>query len=37
MTEEQLERKIELCNENLELLKKLDPDMIRLVKKTMES
>jgi len=30
MTEEQLERKIELCNENLELLKKLDPDMIRL-------
>jgi len=30
MTEEQLNRKIELCRENLDLLYKLDPNMIRL-------
>jgi len=30
MTEEQLNRKIELCKENLDVLYKLDPNMIRL-------
>ncbi|XP_023326738.1 protein msta [Eurytemora carolleeae] len=30
MTEEQLNRKIDLCKENLEILSKIDPHMIRL-------
>ena len=29
MTEEQLNRKIQLCRENLDILKKIDPNMIR--------
>ena len=29
MTEEQLQRKIDLCRENLELIYQLDPNMIR--------
>merc|ERR1719391_53477 len=31
MPEEQLQRKIELCKENLDILYKLDPHMIRLM------
>ena len=31
MTEEQLNRKIDLCKENLEILGKIDPHMIRSI------
>ena len=31
MTEEQLNRKIDLCNENLKILSKIDPHMIRSI------